>query len=216
VARQKQRVLPVIERLHAALDEAGFEDVFLSIDTTQSAVADAALDAGATMINDVSAGREDPGLLDVAGQRHVPIALMHMLGAPATMQDNPQYDDVVREVETFLRERVDAAVTAGVEPSQVVIDPGIGFGKTVAHNLRLLRQLDHFVAIGQPVLLGASRKRFIASVSEVEAETPGGRLGGTCAVTAWAVQQGVQICRVHDVAPNRQAADVAMAMHRGS
>jgi dihydropteroate synthase len=212
---QKARVLPVIERLRPALDKAGYEYVVLSIDTTRAAVAEAALDAGAAMLNDVSAGREDDALLPLAAARRAPIALMHMQGAPATMQRSPHYEDVVEDVLSFLRERVEAAAAAGIERSQVVIDPGIGFGKTAEHNLALLRHLHRFVATGQPVLVGASRKRFIQAVSDAGAETPDDRLGGTCAVTALAAAAGAAIIRVHDVAANRQAADVAWAI-RGS
>jgi dihydropteroate synthase len=209
---QRQRVVPVIERLRAALDEAGHGDVVISIDTTRAAVAEAALAAGAGMLNDVSAGQEDPALLSLAADRAAPIAMMHMQGGPATMQQNPRYDDVVAEVLAFLSRRKEAAVAAGIERSQVVIDPGIGFGKTTEHNLALLHHLDRFVATGQPVLVGASRKRFIQAVSAAAGERPDDRLGGTCAVTALAVQAGVQIVRVHDVAANKQAADVAGAI----
>jgi dihydropteroate synthase len=213
-ATQKDRVLPVVERLRPALDEAGYDHVLISVDTTLRAVAEPALEAGANMLNDVSAGREDPALLALAGERGVPIALMHMLGAPATMQQNPKYHDVVGEVEAFLADRVAAAATAGADRGQVVIDPGIGFGKTVDHNLSLLKALPRFVSMGQPVLLGASRKRLIAAVSAVGTDQPAGRVSGTCALTAWAVQCGVAIARVHDAAANRQAADVAEAVAR--
>jgi len=209
---QKARVLPVIEALRAALDQAGFGDIALSIDTTRRAVAEPALDAGASMLNDVSAGRDDPAMLSLAAERAAPIALMHMQGEPASMQQHPRYNDVVEDVHAFLTRRTQAAVDAGVEPSQVVLDPGIGFGKTTEHNLTLLRRLDRFVATGQPVLLGTSRKRFISAVSDTQAGEAADRLGGTCAVTALAVQAGVAIIRVHDVAPNKQAADVARAI----
>jgi len=211
---QQARVLPVIRKLRRRLDEAGHREVAISIDTTLRAVAEPALDAGAAIINDVSAGRENPALLTLAAERQAPLILMHMLGAPATMQQNPQYDDVVAEVEAFLAQRSNAAVEAGVRRDQIAIDPGIGFGKTVDHNLALLKALSRFVASGQPVLVGASRKRFIASVSEAPAEAPEDRVGGTCAITALAVQAGVSLIRVHDVAANRQAADVAAAVRR--
>ena len=208
---QRERVLTVIERLRQTLDEAGFEQVVISIDTTQPAVAESALDAGAGMLNDVSAGCEHPAMLSLAAERQVPIALMHMQGEPATMQANPQYEDVVEEVRAFLLGRVEAAVEAGVSRRQVVIDPGIGFGKTVAHNLALLGRLDRFVDTTQPVLVGASRKRFIEQVSGETTQQANDRLGGTCAVTTLAALSGAALVRVHDVPANKQALDVTQA-----
>ncbi len=207
-AAQVARVVPVVRAVRGALDEAGFDGVMLSVDTTRAAVAEAALDAGASMLNDVSAGREDENMFALAAARGVPIVLMHMLGEPGTMQDAPRYDDVVGEVTAFLEARAGAAEAAGVPASQVVIDPGIGFGKTVAHNLALLHALPRFVATGRAVLLGASRKRFISAVWPAARE-PADRLPGTLAVTAWAASAGVSLVRVHDVAANAQAAAVA-------
>ena len=209
---QVRRVVDVIRQLRAALDEAGHGRVVISIDTTRVAVAAAAVDAGAAMVNDISAGREDPAMLPLAAERGVPIALMHMHGQPATMQQQPRYDDVVAEVEAFLMRRVDAAVAAGLPRGQVVIDPGIGFGKTLEHNLALLRALPRLVATGQPVLLGTSRKRFLATLeghADCRVEPP--PHGGTAATTALAVAAGVHLLRVHDVALSRQAALVAAA-----
>jgi dihydropteroate synthase len=205
---QRRRVVDVIRRAREALDEAGLGRVVISIDTTLAAVAEAALDAGAAMINDISAGREDGQMLALAAGRGVPIVLMHMRGEPGTMQDQPCYGDVVGEVEAFLLER--AAAAAGVAAGQIVIDPGIGFGKTLEHNLALLAAMPRFVATGMAVMVGASRKRFIAALSAAaDAED---RLGGTCAVTALATAAGVQMLRVHDVAANVQAAVVAAAI----
>ena len=189
----------------------------ISIDTTRAPVAAAALDAGAALINDISAGRDDPDILALAAERGVPICLMHMQGTPGTMQRDPRYTDVVAEVEAFLLERRDAAVRAGVAASQIILDPGIGFGKTFDHNLALLRALPRFVALGQPLLVGASRKRFLARLAgcppEVKVEPA--PYGGTAAITALAAAAGVPLIRVHDVALNRAAADTAWALRRG-
>ncbi len=189
----------------------------VSIDTTRAAVAAAALDHGATIINDVAAGGEDEAMFDLAAKREATIVLMHMLGDPATMQADPQYGDVVGEIEAFLLERAAAAQAAGVARQRIMIDPGIGFGKTREHNLMLMANLGRFVATGYPVLLGASRKRFMGSICTPA--TPGSvppkpteLIGATCAATALGVAAGVAMVRVHDVKANRQAADVAWAM----
>ncbi len=210
---QRRRVVPVIAALREAIDEAGL-DTWISIDTTLADVAVAALDAGADMLNDVSAGREDPAMLALAGARQVPIVLMHMLGEPATMQQNPTYTDVVAEVKGFLLARARAAAEAGAAASQIVLDPGIGFGKTLEHNVALLGRLDALTDTGHPVLLGASRKRFIEHASPATSRGAEDRLGGTCAATAIAVAAGVRLLRVHDVRENLQAADVAYAVRR--
>jgi dihydropteroate synthase len=205
-AEQLRRVLPVIHRI------AGEVGVAMSIDTTSAEVAEAALEAGAAMINDVSAGRGDEAMLEVAAGRGVPIVLMHMRGEPGTMQDEPRYGDVVREVHHFLVERAAAAVAAGVRPSQVVIDPGIGFGKTAEHNLTLLAHLGKFVETGYAVMLGASRKKFLAEFSG--GAGPEERVAATAATTAIGVMAGVHLLRVHDVRENRAAADVTFAVKR--
>ncbi|MGH6634890.1 MAG: dihydropteroate synthase [Gammaproteobacteria bacterium] len=203
---QRQRVVPVIEGLRQALpDEVG-----ISIDTTLGEVAEAALDAGAEMINDISAGRDDASILALAAQRQVPICLMHMQGTPSTMQQDPQYGDVVDEIRAFLLERADSAIAAGIPREHIIIDPGIGFGKTREHNLTLLKNLPRFVGSGYPVLLGASRKRFMGAICNES--QPSSLVGATCASTAIGIAAGVRIFRVHDVAMNRQAADVAWAI----
>jgi len=218
-SQQIERVVGVIEGLNqpGTARRGGGRDperLAISIDTTRVAVAAAALDAGAHILNDVSAGREsDDAMLALAAERKAPIILMHMQGEPGTMQDQPRYDDVVGQVLGFLQQRAAAAEAAGVPRTQIVLDPGIGFGKTVEHNLALLASLDRFVGLGYPVLLGASRKRFIAAVSKDQAD-PTRRLGGTAATTALGVAAGVRLLRVHDVAANRQAADVAWAVTR--
>lgn len=219
---QVRRVVPVIRALRRRLDER-YPAVPISIDTTRADVALAAVEAGATVLNDISAGREDARMLGLAAERRLPIVLMHMQGEPCTMQDRPHYADVVAEVRDFLLERAEAALSAGVDRRRIVLDPGIGFGKTTDHNLSLLRSVGEFVKTGYPVLIGASRKRFLAGFGAGGvSETAGGvspgekkiidRLGGTCAVTAYGVLAGVKLFRVHDVAPNRQAAGLARAL----
>ncbi len=197
------RVVPVIERLAAATP------ALLSIDTTKAAVARAALDAGATLVNDVTALRGDPAMAGLVAERGCPVCLMHMLGEPRTMQDDPRYHDVVAEVAAFLEERLTVAVAAGVREEQVLLDPGIGFGKTVRHNLLLLAHLDRVAALGRPLVLGASRKRFIGALLGAEARE---RVNGTVATTVLGLARGAAVVRVHDVRPNVEALRVAAAI----
>lgn len=183
--------------------------ISISIDTTLPAVAAHAIDQGADLINDVHGGGE-AGMLQLAAHRRIPIVLMHMQGTPDTMQINPSYKNVVAEVKDFLVRRARQAEQLGVPRDHVLIDPGIGFGKTREHNLSLLQALREFVGTGYAVLLGTSRKRFMGSIcNETE---PRELLGATCATTALGVQCGVRIFRVHDIKANRQAADVAQAI----
>jgi dihydropteroate synthase len=205
---QIRRVIPVI----TAIRKQFADDVVLSIDTTSSTVAEAALDAGAKLINDVSAGRDDPAILSLASQKDVPIILMHSLGTPKTMQDNPYYEDVVTEVIDFLRSRIAAAFAAGVNKNNILIDPGIGFGKRKQDNLDLLANLDKFVELGFPVLLGASRKRFMGSICNVT--EPSELVTATAVTTALGVMAGIKLFRVHDIKENRQAVDVAWAIRQ--
>ncbi len=205
-AEQARRVLRVIEGLRTRLPP----HVPISIDTTRADVAEAALAAGAALINDVSAGRHDGHMFEVAAAGGVPLILVHMQGTPATMQHDPRYEDVVLEVRAFLLARARAAEAAGIAPENLIIDPGIGFGKTREHNLSLLARLGCLVDTGYAVMLGASRKRFMGSVCAVE--EPSRLVGATCATTALGVRAGVGWFRVHDVQPNRQAADVAYAV----
>jgi dihydropteroate synthase len=205
---QIRRVIPVIEALAAALPE----DRFISIDTTLAKVAEAAVQAGATLINDVSAGRDDPQMFQLAARYRLPIVLMHMQGTPKTMQDSPAYQDVVSEVLQFLQSRAEAAQRAGVAQEQILIDPGIGFGKRKSDNLKLLAHIDQFVATGWPVLLGTSRKRFMGQVLEVTDPTE--LISATVATTALGVMAGVKVFRVHDVRENRQALEVAWAIRK--
>jgi dihydropteroate synthase len=205
---QIQRVIPVITAIRQQLKST----VLISIDTTSSEVANAGLEAGANIINDVSAGQEDESILALAAQTDVPIILMHSQGSPKTMQDNPYYDDVVSEVISALKNRTDTALKAGIKKENIAIDPGIGFGKRKQDNLDLLANLDALVALGFTVLLGTSRKRFMGTLSDVT--EPSDLVTATAITTALGVMAGVQMFRVHDVKENRQAADVAWAIRQ--
>jgi dihydropteroate synthase len=197
-----RRVLPVVERLAGAGHR-------VSIDTTKAAVARAALDAGATVVNDISAFRFDPALAGLVAERKADCCLMHMLGDPRTMQEDPRYEDVVSEVKAFLEERLAFATGEGVPEERVWLDPGIGFGKTVAHNLELLRRLDEIVAVGRPVVIGTSRKSFLGKLTGGKPEAE--RLPGTIATNVIALERGATVFRVHDVAPVVDALTVAAA-----
>lgn len=202
---QIRRVIPVIEAIHAR-----HPSLLISIDTTLSQVAEAALKAGASIVNDISGGLGDPNMLPMVAAADAAIILMHMQGTPKTMQDNPYYDDVVTEVSDALRRSIDLALAAGVKPDKLAVDPGIGFGKRKQDNLNLLAHLDRFVSIGYPVLLGTSRKRFMGSICSVS--EPCELVTATAVTTALGVMAGVHMFRVHDVKANRQAADVAWAI----
>ena len=194
-----ERVLPVVQQLAASGNA-------VSIDTRKSAVMSAALGAGAAMVNDVSALSWDPQSADIVATAGVPVVLMHHQGDPATMQDAPRYDDVLVDVFQWLEDRVEAAVEAGIPRDKILVDPGIGFGKTVAHNLELLNGLALFHALGCPIVVGASRKRTIGALSgEAPADQ---RLAGSLALGLKAVEQGAQIVRVHDVPETVQALKV--------
>jgi dihydropteroate synthase len=195
VEEELRRVLPVIRGLAAAGPP-------VSIDTMKAEVAEAALAAGAGFLNDVTALRHEPRMAAVAAAAGVPVCLMHMLGEPKTMQDAPAYRDVVAEVREFLARRADAAVAAGIDPEAICVDPGIGFGKTVEHNLTLLAHLDRICDLGFPVLVGVSRKRFLGSIAG-GAEHERGPAGLAAGLAA--VRHGAWMLRVHDVAPTRQA-----------
>ncbi len=196
------RVGPVIERLAA-------RGVLLSVDTMKAGVARRALDAGAQVVNDVSALLHDPAMAPLAAGAGAGVVLMHRQGDSRTMQLDPHYDDVVREVAEALATRVAAARAAGIAADRLVIDPGIGFGKTAAHNLQLLANLDRFAALGPPLLVGLSRKRFIGMVTGAEVHE---RLPGSLAGLLAAVRRGALVLRVHDVAASRQALDLALAI----
>jgi dihydropteroate synthase len=173
------------------------DNCLLSIDTTRAAVARAALDAGVLIINDISAGDDDPEMLPLAAARSCPIVLMHMQGNPATMQNNPTYRNVVEEIGVYLKARAAAARAAGVAAHRILLDPGIGFGKTVHHNLEILRRLSELTALGSPLVLGTSRKGFLGRISG-EGETRD-RLFATAASVAWCVANQAAVVRVHDV-----------------
>ncbi len=202
-AEELRRVVPVIERLREALPGNR-----LSIDTFKAVVAGAALDAGADLVNDVTALRGDPAMASLVAERGVEVCLMHMLGEPRTMQDNPRYDDVVSEVAAFLEERMAFAVSEGVAEERILLDPGIGFGKTLAHNLELLRRLDEIVALGRPVVMGTSRKSFLGRLTGREVDD---RVAATIATNVIAFERGASIFRVHDVAPVLDALKVTAA-----
>jgi dihydropteroate synthase len=196
-----RRVLPVIE----ALADTGTQ---ISIDTTKTEVAGRALDAGASIVNDVSAFRFAPELAGLVADAGADCCLMHMLGEPRTMQEDPRYDDVVADVKAFLDERMRFATAAGVREDRIWLDPGIGFGKTLQHNLELLRRLDEIVALGRPVVVGTSRKSFLGKLTgKPEKE----RLPGTIATNVIALERGARIFRVHDVAEVTEALTVAAA-----
>ncbi|HZD79148.1 MAG TPA: dihydropteroate synthase [Actinomycetota bacterium] len=184
-----RRVLPVVQAL------ASRTAVPLSIDTRHAAVAEAALRAGAVIVNDISGGRE-PGMFDVVKAAGAGLVLMHMRGDPKTMQEAPTYTDVVGEVKDYLARRLEAAIFAGLSPEQLVVDPGIGFGKDLEHNLELLRRLDALGDLGRPILVGPSRKRFIGTLLDLAEDE---RVEGTAGVAAWAATHGASIVRVHDV-----------------
>ena len=203
---QVERVLPVIRQLRQELPA----ELPISIDTTSTVVARAALEQGAALVNDISAGRDDPGMFRLVAEAGVPYIIMHMQGVPRTMQDNPRYTDVVEEIRSFLQARAAAARDEGVMQENLVIDPGIGFGKSKRDNLDIIMNLDRFTDTGYKVMLGASRKRFMGSICDITSYSE--LVGATCATTAIGVFAGVSMLRVHDIKENRQALDVAWAL----
>jgi dihydropteroate synthase len=205
-AEELRRVLPVLEGLGGA-------GARLSIDTSKAAVAAAALDAGATIVNDVTALRGDPAMAALVARRGCDVCLMHMLGEPRTMQRDPRYGDVVADVRAFLAARLAFAVEAGIARERVWLDPGIGFGKTIDHNLELLARLDEIVALGRPVVVGTSRKSFLGTIAG--RPDVGDRIPGTLATNVLALARGARVFRVHDVAQARDALVVAAATLRG-
>ncbi|HEX2266313.1 MAG TPA: dihydropteroate synthase [Solirubrobacterales bacterium] len=197
-----RRVVPVIRGLRDL-------DCRVSVDTSKAEVAAAALEAGAEIVNDVTALRGDPEMAALCAEREAGVVLMHMLGDPRTMQDDPRYDDVVAEVKAFLAERIEAATAAGIDEERIWLDPGIGFGKTAAHNMELLRRLGELRELGRPLVVGTSRKSFIGRIDGSAADE---RLGGTIASSVLAAAEGAEVLRVHDVAEMRQALAVATAI----
>jgi dihydropteroate synthase len=197
-----RRVVPVLERIAGA-------GAPISIDTSKRAVAEAALDAGAEIVNDVTALRSDPELAELCAARGCGVVLMHMLGTPRTMQDAPSYEDVVDDVKAFLAERIEFALATGIAEERIWADPGIGFGKTVEHNLELLRRLDELETLGRPICVGTSRKSFIGKITGREVDR---RLGGTIASNVLALARGATIFRTHDVRELREALEIAKAI----
>lgn len=226
VEEELRRVVPVIEELAAQPTGAR-----ISIDTSKAGVARAALAAGADFVNDVTALRGDPEMVEVLARGGADCCLMHMLGEPRTMQIEPRYDDVVDEVKAFLAERMAFAVGEGIAEERILLDPGIGFGKTVEHNLQLLRRLDEIAALGRPVVIGTSRKSFLGRIpaamsapraagSELQSMSvpvgePRERLAGTIATNVMALERGARVFRVHDVRPVADALAVASATLTG-
>lgn len=215
VEEELRRVLGVVEGIVAA--GAGAQ---VSIDTSKASVARACIEAGATLVNDVTALRGDPEMAALVAQSGAECCLMHMRGEPRTMQDDPRYDDVVDEVRAFLEERMAHAVGAGVREERIMLDPGIGFGKTLAHNLALLARLDELASLGRPLVVGASRKSFIGRIladaaGRAEPVSVAERLEGTIATSVLAYERGASVFRVHDVAPVRAALAVAAATLSG-
>jgi dihydropteroate synthase len=204
---EARRVIPVVQGILAE-----HPDTIVSIDTYRSETAGSALEAGVRIVNDVTALRGDPRMARVVAEARCPVILMHILGEPKTMQHDPRYGDVVREVRDFLAERAEHAIAEGVEPEKIIVDPGIGFGKTLDHNLALLYHLDELVELGFPVLVGTSRKSFIGRITGVE-ETRD-RVFGTVAANVIAYERGATLFRVHDVRANREALAVAQGIRR--
>ncbi len=207
VTEEIARTIPIIQALRAK------SRIPISIDTRKSTVAHAAVDAGVNLINDVSAMSFDPTIAATAAHANAPICLMHAQGDPETMQDNPVYDDVLLDVYDFLSNRIAIAENAGIARTQIIVDPGIGFGKTLDHNLKLLRGLSLFHGLGCLILLGASRKRFIGTIADVPDAHD--RMPGTLAVSLHAIAQGVQLHRVHDIKPIKQAFALSKAILEG-
>jgi dihydropteroate synthase len=202
VHEELRRVVPVLERL---------EGVPLSIDTSKAEVAQRAIELGAAMVNDVTALRGDAAMVEVVGGANAYVCLMHMLGEPRTMQRDPRYDDVVSEVVSFLEERLAYAVSAGIREERVCLDPGIGFGKTVAHNVELMRRLGEIAALGRPVVVGASRKRFLGRLLGDDDATTGS-LAASLAAAVAAGARGATMLRVHDVRETVEALRIAEAL----
>jgi len=205
VEEEVRRAVPVIESL------AGKTKALISIDTYRAEVARRALDAGAGMVNDITALRGDPEMARLVAERGVPLVLMHIKGTPKTMQENPTYSDLMTEITAYLREGIQIATSAGIDEEGIIVDPGIGFGKTVEHNLEILRRLSELRSLGRPILVGPSRKSFIGKIT---GKMPEGRLAGTAAAVAHCVLSGAKMIRVHDVEEMRDVALVAASISK--
>lgn len=206
---ERSRVIPVIQALRA---NPQFDSMPISVDTTQAKVASAAIAAGGDLINDISGATFDPTMLSVVAELDVPIVLMHIRGTPKTMQQHTDYQDLIGEIAAFLQHRIEAAIAAGIHRHNIMIDPGIGFAKTYEQNLEILRRLPDFRALGYPLLVGTSRKRFIGHI--LNQPDPQQRVWGTAASCCAAIAGGADILRVHDVAPMREVSQVADAIWR--
>ncbi len=201
------RVIPVIEKIRRSFP------ITISIDTYKAEVARQAIEKGAEMVNDISGLRFDPDLRKIVAGYEVPLILMHIKGTPKNMQDNPRYHSLMEEIISYLRKSIKLAEESGVDPARIIVDPGIGFGKTTAHNLEILRRLEELKSLGKPILVGLSRKSFIGNVLGLPQEE---RLEGGLAATSMAVSGGARIVRTHDVKPTRRAVDMVQAILRGS
>ena len=200
---QKRRIIDVISQLKKVIPS----NILISVDTTSSEVAQAAIDLGVEMINDVSGGTDDEKMMPLIAQNNLYYCIMHMQGSPKTMQDNPTYENVIGEIKSFLMAQANKLTELGLEKNKIILDPGIGFGKTTNHNLEILNNLEIFSSLGFNTLLGASRKRLFSEISKEN--NPEDRISGTCATSALGVVAGINIFRVHDVWQNKQAIDVA-------
>ncbi len=201
------RVIPIISELSKSTD------ICISIDTYKSEVAKIAIDNGACMVNDISA-MSDPNMADVVAKSGVPIVLMHKKGNPKDMQISPHYESLIEEIIQYLHNKIDVAERSGIASDKIIIDPGIGFGKTVAHNLEILRRLSEFKSLGKPILIGTSRKSFIGKTLNID--DPKDRIYGTSATVAIAIANGADIIRVHDVKQMKMVAQMTDAIVRGS
>ncbi|MBD2040479.1 dihydropteroate synthase [Microcoleus sp. FACHB-672] len=212
VEEEIERVVPVVRELRKAAGSTALNEVPISVDTARSQVAQAAVAAGADIINDISGGTFDPQMLPVVAQLGVPVMLMHIRGNPQTMQKLTNYQDLIGEISEFLTQRIDAAIAAGIKRSRIIIDPGIGFAKNYAQNLEILRQLPVFQSLGCPLLVGPSRKSFIGHI--LDQPEPKARVWGTAAACCAAVAGAADILRVHDVREMRDVCRVADAIYR--
>ncbi|HHF52230.1 MAG TPA: dihydropteroate synthase [Candidatus Aminicenantes bacterium] len=200
---EKRRILPVISEIRKKTD------ALISVDTTKSEVLKSALDAGADILNDISAMRFDPKILGLASKQDIPVIIMHMKGTPRNMQESPEYDNVIQEIKTFLKQRITDALTAGIKKNKIIIDPGIGFGKRLKDNLKIISNLSAFSELGFPILIGVSRKSFIGDLLNLSPEK---RIEGTIASSLISILQGAHILRVHDVSSLKKAVIVAEAI----
>jgi len=203
---QKRRIIDVISQLKKIIPN----NVIISVDTTSSDVAKAAINLGVEMINDVSGGTEDHEMMKLISDNNIYYCIMHMQGSPKTMQDDPKYNDVTNEISSFLKTQAEKAISLGIKKNKIIIDPGIGFGKKVEHNLEILKNLDKISNIGYYTLLGTSRKKIFSDLSGNN--NPEDRISGTCATSALGVSANINIFRVHDIWQNKQAIDIAFAI----